>query len=507
MKTLKRTLALIAALTVVATTLAGCKDEKDDKSASSASTTAATTAAGGESTSEPATTDDGVVTPSTAVKPEDSAVKLASGGSKFTVAAWNINDFPALLAGFTGNMDKISASENAENVKLIEGAKTSTGAEVNFIVVGTGSGQSANDAYKLLLDAGDDLDLYAVEADFALNYINDPNTTAPLSDLGFKDSDWANAYKYTLEIGRDTSGVLRGISWQATPGAYAYRTDLAETYLGVKTPAEMQEKVKDWATMTESAKTVYEASSEKTAMCATIGGMWQVFSPSRDKAWVVDDALVADDPKTLAFLPMMREWVSNGYVTQVDQWAEGGVWPALGTNDGTMGFFTCPWAMGGTLMTAAAGGVGGKTYGKWGLVEGPQNFYWGGTWFVVNPKTDNGIDAKNFIYDLTIDVDTMSQYAKAKGEYMNNKEVMAKGTELANEEVTKNFNNQDYMAVFGEVAPTIAIDSKKLTRYDADVKALFLQVARDYAASDSMTEAEAIEKFKTEVGTNIPALG
>jgi hypothetical protein len=501
MKTLKRTLALIAALTVVATTLAGCKDKDKESSTSGSGSGSVTTAAGGDSASDPATTDSGEVVVSTAVKPDDSAVKLASGGSKFTVVAWNPNDFPALLAGFTGNMDKISASDNAANVALLEGAKTSTGAEINFVYTDTGAGD-AKPTYENMLAGGEDLDIYAVEADFALDYIGNPDSAAPLSDLGFKDSDWSNAYKYTLEIGRDSSGTLRGISWQATPGAYAYRTDLAETYLGVKTPAEMQAKVKDWDTMTESAKTVYEASSGKTAMCATIGGMWQVFAPARDQAWVVDGKLVANDPQTVKFIPMMKTWITEGYVTQVNQWEDN--WRPLGTSDATMGFFTCPWAMGGTLMTAAAGGVGGDTYGKWGLISGPQNFYWGGTWFVVNPKTDNGIDAKNFIYDFTIDVDTMTAYAKAKGEYMNNKEVMAKGSELANKEVTDNFNGQDYMSVFD--ATTIPIDSKKITRYDATIKEAFLLAVKNYALDESATEDDCIAAFKKDVATKINSI-
>ena len=75
-------------------------------------------------------------------------------------------------------------------------------------------------------------------------------------------------------MGTDQNGVLKGASWQAAAGGYCYRTDLAEQYLGVTTPEEMQAKVADWDTFWATAKEVYDASGNKTAMADTLGGVW-----------------------------------------------------------------------------------------------------------------------------------------------------------------------------------------------------------------------------------------
>ena len=97
-----------------------------------------------------------------------------------------------------------------------------------------------------LFNDGGDLDVYFCEADWALKYINDDNRTLALSKLGLGDKDFANIYSYTDEIGKDSNGVRKGVSWQAAAGGFAYRADLAEEYLGVKSPEEMQAKIDDW---------------------------------------------------------------------------------------------------------------------------------------------------------------------------------------------------------------------------------------------------------------------
>ncbi|GHU55054.1 hypothetical protein FACS1894132_10600 [Clostridia bacterium] len=501
MKTLKRTLALIAALTVVATTFAACKDkDKDEKSSSSSTTTtgtSATTAAG-------ETTTDGAVDPGPAsAKPDDSAVTLKSGGANFTVVAWNPNDFPALLATFAGKVDQVSASDAAVNVDLLKGATTPSGAAINFVNLNVGSAD-AKQSYDNMLAGGEDIDIYAAEADFALDYIGDSAKSADFKELGYKESDWSNAYKYTLEIGKDANGALRGISWQACPGGYSYRTDLAKEYLGVETPEAMQAKVKDWDTMTATAAELSEKSGGKTAITATLGGIWQVYQPARDKSWVVDNKLVADDAKSLKFVSLAKEWIDKGYTTKVGQWSD--AWKPLGQDGSTLGYFVSTWGFGDTILIGAAGGKGGASYGKWGLVTGPQGFFWGGTWFIVNPKTDNGIDAKDFIYELTLNEDTMAKYAKAKGEYMNNKKVMSAGKELANADISENFGGQDYISGLSAAAAAINIDSTKITKYDATIKADFITAVTDYTNGNYASVDATIKAFTDKVYGDIPSL-
>ena len=102
--------------------------------------------------------------------------------------------------------------------------------EFNVKSFGCGGGEAAENYDAYLADASNDADIMFVEADWALKYINDDDATKPLSDIGFTDADYADLYDYTLEIGKSTSGVQKGLSWQAAAGGFCYREDLAEKY-------------------------------------------------------------------------------------------------------------------------------------------------------------------------------------------------------------------------------------------------------------------------------------
>jgi len=510
MKTLKKTLALIAALAVVSTTFAACKKEtgtEDDNKGGD--TTTAATPDGGETTD----VDDGnggettepVVTPgaASAAKPDDSAVTLKTDGSTFTIVTWNANDFPALLNAYTGHWDGVTGDAEKATKTLDANKTTPTGKEINFVNLGVPS-QQALQTYDNMLAGGEDIDVYAAEADFALNYTGDSKKSANLADLGFKTSDWDNAYSYTMEIGKNAAGEVRGVSWQACPGGYAYRTDLAEQYLGVKSPADMQAKVKDWATMEESAKTVFEASDKKTAMCATLGGIWQVFSSGRSNPWVKDGNLVTDDKALTDYIELAKKWTDAGYVTKATQWND--AWYQLGQDDSTMGYFVSTWGFGDAILLSAAGGEKGKTFGKWNVCEGPARFYWGGTWMVVNPATDNGIEAKDFIWALTVDNDTMKEYGIKKGEYVNNKAVIgdvASDPGVADAVTTQNLGGQRFYDVLSDVGASITLKASNITKYDAAVKSSFQTAVQNYVDGKTADVSATIEAFKDLVAKDV----
>ena len=65
--------------------------------------------------------------------------------------------------------------------------------------------------------ADDKIDIFLVEADNALKYV-DTDYTAPVKDLGITDADLSKQYQYTKDIVTDSKGVLKGVSWQGCPG-------------------------------------------------------------------------------------------------------------------------------------------------------------------------------------------------------------------------------------------------------------------------------------------------
>lgn len=488
MNTLKRTLALVATLAMASTAFASCGS--DDSSSSSEATTAAATEAG----SDEATTEGGDVegTSEDTQAPVESAastdlgeVKLKTGGDKFTVVAWNDQDVPALL----DNWGKFGGDTSKNN----------------FISFGVGGGD-ASEKYDALFQSGDDLDVYFCEADWALKYINDDTKTAALEDLGFSEANFADVYDYTNEIGRATEGAnegkIVGASWQAAPGGFAYRADLAKEYLGVNSPEEMQAKIEGWDNFVAAATTVAEATDGKVALADSLGGMWQVFAANRTQPWISNGRLTFDS-SCEDFAKIAKTLWDNGGVTKNGQWTDS--WIPAGQDGACMGYFVSTWGFG---EQAFFGQASSKSHGKWALCEGPAPYFWGGTWIVVNPATDNADLAQSFIFNSTVNKEAMKEYAISKPDYVNNKVVMQELVDAKTDPdsyVTENLGGQNYFEVLHENAKAINLKGL-ITPYDALVKGKFLdQVQKVYCEGGSYEDT--ISAAMDDVLTVNPDLG
>lgn len=466
MKNLKKTLALVAALALSATALYGCGDSSSSSTASKDSSSASESSEASDSS-------------------EASSETAGDEGDKLTILCWNKDDSQPMVDLFC--------------------EKTGTPKDKIVIQSFDCKGGEASENYDNYLSKKEnDADIMFLEADWALKYINDDEQTIPLSDLGFKDTDFDAIYPYVKEIGKSTeSGALKGMSWQAAAGGFCYRDDLAKTYLNVNSPEEMQEKVKDWDTFKATAKELKDATGGKTALSATLGGVYQVYSGSRDAAWVDKDnkLVVGDFCKTYA--DFAKELWTNGYVSKVTQWDT--AWKPLGQTDDVAGFFVSTWGFGDTILTEAAGGEGGATFGKWKCVVGPQEFYWGGTWLAPATRCDNKDLAKQFISFFTTDEDTAKEYALTKGEYMSNKNVMEaiiKDKSYAGAPV---LGGQNQFEVLNEVAQGIDM-AGKITPYDATIKDQFSQTVQEYCDGTIATVDETLETFKNNVASALPEL-
>ena len=137
-------------------------------------------------------------------------------------------------------------------------------------------------------------DIFTLEAAFVKHYV-ESDFTGNLKDIGFTDDELAVAFPVMAQIGQNSNGIQKGLSWQSTPGVLMYRASLAEKYLGVKSPEEMQEKVKDWDTFLETAEELKTASEGACKMVCGSGDIWNAYQYQRSQGWVVDGKLNIDD--------------------------------------------------------------------------------------------------------------------------------------------------------------------------------------------------------------------
>lgn len=482
MNTLKKSLALIATLAIASTAFVACGDSSSD----TASTADSQSSAAEESKAEESKADDESKAEDSKAedgsKAEDESKAEATGnntvpetGDKLSLLCWTGDDVEKMIENFT--------EANPDYKDKLE-----------YVNVGKNGGE-AREQYANYFAGGEDVDLFVLEADWILDYINNDEYTAPLSNLGFSESDFSGCYDYTVSIGTDNNGVLKAASWQATPGGYVYRTDLAEQYLGAKTPEEMQAFVKDWDTFTATAATVQEKSGGKTAMADTLGGMWQVWQYNRSNAWLdADNKLIVDD-YCQKYADLAKEYYEKGYVTKEDQWSDG--WYQIGQDDSTLGYFFCTWCLGkGSMLSNAEGGEGGKTFGKYNITAGPSGWAWGGSWLALSPKCDNGQIAHDFINYFTVDTTTAKDYALFKSEFVNNPAVMK---EIVDDGSNKNdlLGGQDQFSVLYEAASSIDMDGK-ITAFDSQIKDAFNTAVTKYAKGEIASYDDMITEFKKE---------
>nr|MBR4279885.1 carbohydrate ABC transporter substrate-binding protein [Clostridia bacterium] len=396
--------------------------------------------------------------------------------------------------------------------------------KINYVIYPTDGGEytSKVDAIMASAAASDEApDIFTLEAAFVKKYVNS-NVTADLAKVGITEADVATAIPVMKQIGTKTStGELKGLSWQATPGALMYRASLAEKYLGVKTPEEFQAKVADWDLFMETAAELNEKSEGATKMVVGAGDIWNAFNFGREQGWVVDGKLVID-PILYDDLDLAVELEQDDLSNKGGAWSE--VWFAGMKTDTTLAFFLPTWGLHYTLkpncglttndkmtdaeMQAACEKDGG-TYGDWRMVAGPVGYSWGGTWVGANnAKVEAASDAKkaaikDFILFFTMSEEFLYTYAKDSGDFVGNNAIVEK---ILNEGGTPNpfLGGQDHYAIFAEAANLA--NGSIMTDYDEKMNSLWdTCVTTPYSKGEVDLDA-AIAEFKAQVKAQFPEL-
>ena len=365
-------------------------------------------------------------------------------------------------------------------------------------------------------------DIFTLEAAFVKKYVNSDWTADLIGDLGFTEEELAVAIPVMRQIGTsNVNGKLKGLSWQATPGALMYRADLAEKYLGVTTPEEFQAKVADWDLFLETAAEVNEKSEGATKMVVGEGDVWNAYNYGRTQGWVVDGKLVIDD-LLYDFLDMVKTLEEDDLSNKGGAWSE--TWFQGMKTDSTLCFFLPTWGLHYTLKPncglttndtmndeelKAACEADGGTYGLWKMVAGPVGYSWGGTWIGANAaKVAEASDAKkaaikDFIKFFTLSEEFLYQYALDSGDFVGSNAVVEK---ILAEGGTPNpfLGGQDHYSIFAEAANLA--NGAIMTDYDETMNSLWRDnVTTPYSKGEADLDT-CIANFKAAVAAQFPEL-
>lgn len=344
-----------------------------------------------------------------------------------------------------------------------------------------------DEALKKQPDSEDKVDMFLIEADYALKYING-NVALSIQDLGITEDELANQYKYTKDVATDTAtGELKGVSWQATPGCFMYNAKIAKEVLGTDDPAEVQKAVADWDKFTETAQKMADKGYK---MLSGYDDAYRVFSTSVEKPWVDANSQITIDPQIKAWVDQTKDYTDKGYNNGTSLWDT--AWAAGQKIDGgVFGYFFSTWGIAFTLL----GNTGEEGYGNWRATEGPSAYFWGGTWMCGAIDADNNDITADIMRVLTCNTDTMKKITEGEQDYTNNKEAIK---QLCDEGYKNDFlGGQNHLALLTSLADKIDL-SNKLSAYDQGCTEKIQSAMKSYFLGESTYE-QAVETFKKDI--------
>lgn len=418
---------------------------------------------------------------------KSASAEVTSEGKVFNIYCWNTEFQDRVKVHFPGYEE-------------VDG----TTGKIGDVTVKWNVTPSDNNAYQNNLDAAllkqadaaadDKIDLFLIEADYALKYV-DTDYTMAISDLGVTEKDLENQYQYTKDIVTDKNGVLKGVSWQGCPGALFYNREVAKEVFGTDDPAAVQEYVKDWDTFTATAETM-AASGYK--MLSSANDSYRVYSNNVTSKWVVDGKINIDD-NLMKWVDDSKKMVDAGQTGTHDLWSSD--WSAGFYPDGKVFCYFGPaWLVNYSMAADVEGSI--ANLGGWGATEGPQGFYWGGTWICAATGTDNVNLVKDIILTLTANEETMINIVKQADDFVNNKpamEKMAADTSYS----SKILGGQNPLAMY--CAGAGSIDLSNCSAYDQGCNEEFQRAMKNYFEGNA-TKDEALQLFYTGVSEKYPEL-
>ena len=331
-------------------------------------------------------------------------------------------------------------------------------------------------------------DVFYADVKTVKNYI-ESDAWETLTDDPY-NIDVSDSEDYTVKLGSDSDGNVKALSYQATPGGFWYKRDLAKKYMGTDDPDEISEMLSTTEGMLDVAEKLKEGSNGETHMFASYKDLWQFANYGmRSVAWVDGNKFQMDDyiPEFFDLAKTVRD---NGYDAKIDTWSE--AWYASCADDSVFGYAEPTWGLQYVIQTGAP-----DSEGNWGLASMPAAYFNGGSYLGIYQESQNKELAAEYVKFVCTNKDFLAQYAKDKGDYTSlksvNKEIADGGYEepwCAGQNTFKFFSDQ-----------MDKINTDIVTKYDDTIGNLMLNNV-DLYLNGQLDKDAAIAQFKDDVASN-----
>lgn len=339
-----------------------------------------------------------------------------------------------------------------------------------------------------------------------------------LNQAPYNAQDYADRIvDYVWQVGQDSEGIQRAISYQITPAGIYYRRDIAKEVFGTEDPEEIGKLFQDYDTIRDTAKKLKEAGYRIFSSDAEMN----VFSGN--SAWVIDGKLNVDQSR-YDYMDLCVDLYQNDLTAYANQWSTPwyqamagevpiltadiqnyaddsvNVWDAEQFKQATEGMDkTTVFAFG-----LPAWGVltmrdnVGETSGLWGVCAGPSYGFDGGTYIGISSQSQKKELAWEFIKFCALDEETADWWIDfSQGDTVSLKSALEKHKDDTNEI----YGGQKLYQFWLKQAE--GIDTSKVTRYDQAIGDAWGSAISAIKAGQ-MTREEAIAGFYDEIEATYP---
>ena len=409
-------------------------------------------------------------------EPANEAAETAEEGKVFNIYAWNEE--------FKGFFEKYY--------------EVPEGVTVNWLINPSNNGVYQDKLDEALLNqenaaADDKVDLFLAEADYILKYTDSPYTQ-DVTAIGV--TDFSNTYEYTVQAASDSSGVVKGVSFQCCPSALIYRRSIALDVLGTDDPDEGQAQLDSWEKFAAVAE---QAAAKGYMMTASESATYRVFSNNVTSPWVDAAGTLQIDAAIQEWMAQAYDFSQKGYTQTCDIWSD--ECTAQMYADGkAMCYFGPAWYFNFSMGNAQDAEKG--CYGDWAICEGPQAHFWGGTWLLAATGSDNPTMIADIMNTFINDEEVCSALVENEAQFSNNQAVNAKYAE--DPEFGNDFlGGQNDTAVFVELAKNIKFENQ--TIYDQLLNEGLQGFWREYC-DGTVTEEQAMSNFYSYINEKYPEI-
>lgn len=432
------------------------------------------------------------------------------------------------------------------------------GLEVEFIAV------SIQDGYmdKILpaLESGNGPDVFTGELDHIKQFIEAGYygnleamiESSPDVDLEAEKADYQ---EYIWQSGIDpATGALAALSWQVTPGAIFFKTDMAAEVWGSEPgfPASNTEgynrAVSDWvsANKFDTVENLLNAQEEVKAFNSS----WRMFpddqavrhfaaGTNNPAKWIDENGTInpAKIKEQIPYIEMIKnmygETIDESLTANAAEW--GGPWfdamdkdlvDAQGNTWQVMAYSMPTWGLkyiiepnmekvdeqGNSLSKPAEDAEqavkdayeAAPYKGNWGMAAGPNSYFWGGTYVGINKDTETPETAFAFVQSMLFDKERLAERQRVDSDTYSVISVM--DPVIESYDGRQSLGGMNHLEIFIEEASKI--DLSNVTTYDRGLNDLLGLHITNYkqGAEGYDSVADTLNAFYSDVQVTYPEI-